>query len=152
MKKVCFEEMCNSFAQGCFYQRGICSKLLLACNCFAVIVKVKIAGVNQITEELRAEYYILRSTNTFIPRTDTAVRGKLYVPIYKMFDKTGCSNYKIISLLSTANRFVSNISPAALPPYVGGIIGDYSLNSDVLTFLVSCFLYILAERKNFEQN
>jgi hypothetical protein len=152
MKEACFEEMCNSFAHGLFYERGICFKLLVVCNCCAVILKVKIAGVNQITEELRAEYYVLRSTNTFIPRTATAVRGKLYVPIYKMFDKTEYSNYKVILLLSNANTFVSHTFPARLPQYVRGIIGGYSLNSYVLALLVSCFLYILVERKGIEHN
>jgi hypothetical protein len=61
-----------------------------------------------------------------------------------MLDEIEYSHYKVISLLSTANRFVSNISPAKLIPYVGGIIEDYSLNFDVIAFLVSCFPYILA--------
>jgi hypothetical protein len=42
-----------------------------------IILKVKIARVNQITGELRAEYNVLRSTNAFIPKPAIAVRGKL---------------------------------------------------------------------------
>jgi hypothetical protein len=98
--------------------------------------ELKIAWVNQITEILGAEYYVLRSTNIFIPRTATAVRGKYYVLIYKIFDITDYINLHVISLPSTTNRFVSNIPQARLPPYMDGIIGDYSLNSEVLALML----------------
>jgi hypothetical protein len=40
------------------------------------------------------------------------------VPIYKNEDKTGCHNYRAISLLSTAYNIMSNILLARLTPYI----------------------------------
>jgi hypothetical protein len=42
-----------------------------------------------------------------------------------MGDNTDCSNYRGISLLSTAYKILSNILLAKLIPYVNEIIGDH---------------------------
>jgi len=47
------------------------------------------------------------------------------VPIYKMGDKTDCSNYRGISLLPTAYKILSNILISRLTPYVDEITGDH---------------------------
>jgi hypothetical protein len=47
------------------------------------------------------------------------------VPIHKKCDKTDCSNYRGISLLSTSYKIVSDILLSRLIPYVDEIIGDH---------------------------
>jgi hypothetical protein len=47
------------------------------------------------------------------------------VPIHKKGDKTDCSNYRGISLLSTSYKILSNILLARLTPNAGEIIGDH---------------------------
>jgi hypothetical protein len=54
----------------------------------------------------------------------TAVEG-IYVPIYRKGDKTGCNNYRGISLLSTAYKILPNIFLTRLTPCVNEIIGDH---------------------------
>jgi len=46
------------------------------------------------------------------------------VPIYKKGDKTDCSKYRGISLLSTPYKILSNIVLSRLTPYVEEIILD----------------------------
>jgi hypothetical protein len=47
------------------------------------------------------------------------------VPIYKKGNKSDCSNYRGISLLSTSYKILSNILLSRLSPYIDEIIGDY---------------------------
>jgi hypothetical protein len=47
------------------------------------------------------------------------------VPIHKKSDKTDCSNYRGISLLSTSYKILSNILVSRLIPYADEIIGDH---------------------------
>jgi hypothetical protein len=47
------------------------------------------------------------------------------VPIHKKGDKTDCSNYPGISLLSTSYKILSNILPTRLTPYADEIIRDH---------------------------
>jgi sorting nexin-29 len=47
------------------------------------------------------------------------------VPIHKKGDKTNCSNFRGISLLSTSYKILSNILLARLTPYVDEIIRDH---------------------------
>jgi hypothetical protein len=47
------------------------------------------------------------------------------VPIHRKGDKTDCSNYRGISLLSTSYKILSNILLARLMPYADEIIGDH---------------------------
>ena len=46
------------------------------------------------------------------------------VPIYKKGDKTDCSQYRGVSLLSTTYKVLSNILLSRLTPYADEIIGD----------------------------
>jgi hypothetical protein len=48
----------------------------------------------------------------------------IIIPIHKKGDKTGCNNYRGISLLSTAYKMLSNILLVRLIPYVNELIGD----------------------------
>jgi hypothetical protein len=52
-------------------------------------------------------------------------KESIAVPIHKKGDKTDCSNYRGISLLSTSYNIVSNILLARLTPYADVTIGDY---------------------------
>jgi hypothetical protein len=49
----------------------------------------------------------------------------IFIPLHKNFDKTDCSNYRGISLLSTSYRILSNILLSSLTPYEDEIIGDH---------------------------
>jgi hypothetical protein len=47
------------------------------------------------------------------------------VPIHEMGDKTDCSNYRGISLMSTSYNILSNFLLCRLIPYAGEIVGDH---------------------------
>jgi hypothetical protein len=47
------------------------------------------------------------------------------VQVHKKGDKTGCNNYRGISLLSISYKIVSNILLSRLSPYTDEIIGDH---------------------------
>jgi hypothetical protein len=49
----------------------------------------------------------------------------IIIPIHKNGDKTDCSNYRGILLLSTSYKMLSNILLSRLSPYVDEIIGDH---------------------------
>jgi hypothetical protein len=51
-------------------------------------------------------------------------KESIIVPFYKKGDKTVCSNYRGVSLLSTTYKILSNILLSRLTPYAD-IIGDY---------------------------
>ena len=52
-------------------------------------------------------------------------KESVYVPIYKKGDKTDCSNYTGISVLSTTYKILSNILLSRLNSYAQKIIGDH---------------------------
>ena len=52
-------------------------------------------------------------------------KESIIVPIHKNEDKTDCSNYRVISLLPTTNKILSNILFSSLIPYAKEIIGDH---------------------------
>jgi hypothetical protein len=52
-------------------------------------------------------------------------KESIVVPIHKKGDKTECSNYRGMSLLSTSYKIVSNILLSTLIPYADEIIGDH---------------------------
>jgi hypothetical protein len=52
-------------------------------------------------------------------------KESVVVPIHKKGDKTDCSNYGGISLLSTSYKILSNILLSRLIPYADEIIGDH---------------------------
>jgi len=52
-------------------------------------------------------------------------KESIIVPIYKKGDKTDCSSYRGISLLSTAYKTLSNILLSRLIPYAEETIGDH---------------------------
>jgi hypothetical protein len=52
-------------------------------------------------------------------------KESIVVPIHKKGDKTDCSNYRGMSLLSTSYKMLSNILLSRLIPYADKIIGDH---------------------------
>jgi hypothetical protein len=52
-------------------------------------------------------------------------KESVVVPIHNKGDKTDCSNYRGISLLSTSYKILSNVLLARLTPYADEIIGDH---------------------------
>jgi hypothetical protein len=52
-------------------------------------------------------------------------KESIIVPVHKNGDKTDCSNYRGISLLSTSYKILSNILHSRLTPYIDEIIGDH---------------------------
>jgi hypothetical protein len=52
-------------------------------------------------------------------------KESVIVPVYKKDDKTDCSNYHGISLLSVAYKILSNILLSRLTPYAEEILGDH---------------------------
>jgi sorting nexin-29 len=52
-------------------------------------------------------------------------KESIVVPIHKKGDKTDCSNYRGISLLSISYNILSNILLSRLIPYADEIIGDH---------------------------
>jgi hypothetical protein len=56
-------------------------------------------------------------------------KESITVPVYKKSDKTDCSNYRGISLLSTTYKILSNTLLSRLTPYAEEIIGDHQCGS-----------------------
>ena len=52
-------------------------------------------------------------------------KESIILPVYKKGDKTDCSNRRCISLLLTAYKIISNITPSRLTPYAEEITGDH---------------------------
>ena len=52
-------------------------------------------------------------------------KESIIVPIYKNSDKTDCSNYIDIPLMSATHNILSNILQSRLNPYAEKITGDY---------------------------
>jgi hypothetical protein len=90
-------------------------------------------GTNQILAEL-----IQADGNTVCSETHKLINNiwnketfpevwkeSIIVPIYKKSDKTDCSNYQGLSLLSTTYKILFNILLSRLIPYVDRIVGDH---------------------------
>jgi len=53
-------------------------------------------------------------------------KESVIAPVYKMGNKTDCSNYRGISLLPTTYEILSNILLSRLTPYAEEIIEDHN--------------------------
>ena len=54
-------------------------------------------------------------------------KESIIVPIYKMEDKTDCNNYRVISLLPTTYKVLSNILLSRSIPYAEEVTGGSSM-------------------------
>jgi hypothetical protein len=52
-------------------------------------------------------------------------KESIVIPIYKKSDKTDCSNYRDISLLSSSYKILSNVLLARLTPYADEVTGSH---------------------------
>jgi hypothetical protein len=78
-------------------------------------------------------------------------KESVIMPIYKKGDKTDCSNYRGISLLSTTYKILSNILSSRLTPYAEEIIGLISVGFYVpgqLLIINSAFVKYLRKNGN----
>jgi hypothetical protein len=94
----------------------------------------KSPGINQIPAELinaggRTIRSEIHKINSIWNKDELPEQWKesIIVPIYKKGDKTDCSDYRGISLLSTTYKILSNILLSRLTPYEEEIIGDHQL-------------------------
>jgi hypothetical protein len=70
------------------------------------------------------------------------------VYIYKMGDKTDCSNYRGILLLPTMYKILSNILLSRLAPYAKEIIGNHQFDFDATgQLLIICSVFVRYMRK-----
>jgi hypothetical protein len=70
----------------------------------------------------------------------------IIVSIYKKDNKTGCSNYRVISFLPTTYKLLSNILVSRLIPYAEEIIGAIIVDFDTtgqLPIIYSAFVKYL---------
>jgi hypothetical protein len=61
----------------------------------------------------------------FVRDSDDQWKKSIIVPVHKKSDKTDCSSYRGISLLSTSYKILSIILLSILSPYTDEIIGDH---------------------------
>jgi hypothetical protein len=95
--------------------------------------RYKAPGSDQIPAELiqaGGKHYILRYINLLYwsgtkKNCLTSGKSQIVVPIHKKGDKTDCTNYRGISLLSTSYKILSNILLSRVIPYADEIIGDH---------------------------
>jgi hypothetical protein len=122
----------------------------------------KSPGSNQIPAELtEAGHEILRSEihkliNYILYKEELPDRWKksIIVPIHKKGDKTVCSNYRGISLISTSYKILSNILLSRISPYIDEIIGDhqcgYQCNRST-TDQILCIRQILEKKWEYNE-
>jgi hypothetical protein len=73
----------------------------------------------------------------------------MIVPTNNKGDKTDCSNYRGISLLSTTYKILSNILPSRLAPCAKEVIGDRQCgfqHNRSTTYHIFCICQILDEK------
>ena len=52
-------------------------------------------------------------------------KKSIVVPIYKKGDKTYCTNYGSVSVLSSTHKILTNILLSKLTPYAEAVTGDH---------------------------
>jgi hypothetical protein len=81
-------------------------------------------------------------------------KESIIVPVHKKGDKTDCSNYRGISLLSTSYKIVSNIFLSMISPYINEIIGDHQCEFQCnrsTTDQIFCIHQILERKWEFNE-
>ena len=81
-------------------------------------------------------------------------KESIILPVYKKGDKTDCSNYTGISLLSTMYKILSNILLSRLTPYAEEIIGDHQCGfrrSRSTTDHIFCISQILEKKWEYNE-
>jgi hypothetical protein len=81
-------------------------------------------------------------------------KESIIVPVHKKGDKTDCSNYRGISLLSTSYNILSNILLSRLSPYVDKIILDHQCGfrrNGSTTDQIFCIRQILEKKWEYNE-
>jgi hypothetical protein len=79
-------------------------------------------------------------------------KESIIVPVYKKGDKTDCSNYRGISLLTTAYKILSNILLSRLTRYAEEIIGDIGFRRNrSTTDHIFCIRQILEKKLKYNE-
>ncbi|PNF23216.1 hypothetical protein B7P43_G02735 [Cryptotermes secundus] len=131
-------------------------------SAIAKLKRYKSPGSDQIPAELiQAGGEILRSK---IHNLITSIWHKeklpdqwkesIIVPVHKKGDKTDCSNYRGISLLSTSYKILSNILLSRLSPYIDEIIGDHQCGfrrNRSTTDQIFCIRQILEKKLEYDE-
>jgi hypothetical protein len=81
-------------------------------------------------------------------------KESITVPAHKKGDKTDCSNYRWISLLSTSYKIVSNILLPRLSPYIDEIIADHKCGfrrNRQTTDQIFCIRQILEKKLEYNE-
>jgi hypothetical protein len=122
----------------------------------AKLTKYKLPGSGQILaqlvqaggETLQSEIHKLINSIWSKEELHDKWKESIIVPIYKKGDKTDCSNYRGISLLSTSYKILSNIL-SRLGPYVDNIVGDDQCGFDIIDQpLIRFFSFVRYWSKN----
>jgi hypothetical protein len=82
-------------------------------------------------------------------------KESIILPVHKKGDKTDCSNYRGISLLSTSYKILSNILLSRLSPYIDEIIGDHQCGfrrNRSTTDQIFCFPQILGKKLGVQRD
>jgi hypothetical protein len=79
-------------------------------------------------------------------------KESIIVTIHKKGDKTGCSTYRGISLLSTSYNIIVGIILSRLSPYVDEILWITSVGVDVTDQLLIRFFAFIRSRDKWEYN
>jgi hypothetical protein len=75
-------------------------------------------------------------------------KESIVIPIHKKGDKTDCSNYRGISLLSTSYKILSNILLSRLIPYADELLGTTNAGFDVIGRLIRFSIPVRYWRKS----
>jgi hypothetical protein len=100
---------------------------------YEMLKRHKSPGIDQIPAELikaggrtiRSEIHNLINSIWNKEELPEQWKESIIAPIYKKGDKTDCSNYRGISLLSTTYKILSSILLSRLAPYAEEIIGEH---------------------------
>jgi hypothetical protein len=123
---------------------------------------LKSPGIDQIPAELiKAEGRTIRSEshkliNSIWNKVELPEQWKesVIVPIYRKGDKTYCSNYRGISLLSTTYKILSNILLSRLTPYAEKIIGEHQCGfrrNRSTTDHIFCIPQLLEKKREYNE-
>jgi hypothetical protein len=121
----------------------------------AKLKRYKSPGSDQITTELvhagveilQAELHKLINS---IWNKETYGSSLFCVPVHKKGDKTDCTNYRGISLLSNSCKMLSNILLTRLSPYIDEIFGIISVGFDITDqLLIRSFAFVRYWRKKW---
>jgi sorting nexin-29 len=81
-------------------------------------------------------------------------KESVIVPFHEKGDKTDCTNYHRMSLLSTSYKMLSNIILPMLSPYIDEIIGDHQCgfrHSRSTTDQIFCICQILEKKLEYSE-